>query len=139
MAAVVRANVTLFLLVSCFLTAFAVPPSKQASKPHILYMLVDDWGWANVGYHRNPPTKEVVTPNIDSLVKDGLELDQFYLFQFCSPSRSSLLTGRLPIHVNVLNLPPGHYNPKDPVSGFAGILRNMIGIAGRKLDTPLTW
>lgn len=129
MAVVVRAKVTLFLLVSCFLTAFAVPPSKQASKPHILYMLVDDWGWANVGYHRNPPTKEVVTPNIDSLVKDGLELDQFYVFQFCSPSRSSLLTGRLPIHVNVLNLPPGHYNPKDPVSGFAGIPRNMTGIA----------
>lgn len=129
MAAVVRAHVTLFLLVSYFLTAFAVPPSKQASKPHILYMLVDDWGWANVGYHRNPPTKEVVTPNIDSLVKDGLELDQFYVFQFCSPSRSSLLTGRLPIHVNVLNLPPGHYNPKDPVSGFAGIPRNMTGIA----------
>ena len=42
--------------------------------PHIVFMLVDDWGWANVGYYRNPPTPEVVTPNIDSLVKDGLEL-----------------------------------------------------------------
>ena len=38
-------------------------------------MMVDDWGWANVGYHRDPPTREVVTPNINSLVKDGLELD----------------------------------------------------------------
>ena len=28
-----------------------------------------EWGWANVGYHRNPPTNEVVTPNIDNLVK----------------------------------------------------------------------
>ena len=45
-------------------------------KPHLVFMLVDDWGWANVGYHRDPPTKEVVTPNIDKLVKEGLELDQ---------------------------------------------------------------
>ena len=51
-------------------------------KPHIIFMMVDDWGWANVGYHRNPPTPEVVTPNIDSLVKDGLELDQHYAYQF---------------------------------------------------------
>ena len=66
-------------------------------------MMVDDWGWANVGYHRNPPTPEVVTPNIDSLVKDGLELDQHYAYQFCSPSRSSLISGRLPIHINDKN------------------------------------
>ena len=115
MAALVKAQVSLLVLVTLFMMVFAVTQSKQASKPHILYMLVDDWGWADVGYHRNPPTKEVVTPNIDSLVKTGLELDQYYVFQFCSPSRSSLLTGRLPIHVNDLNLPPGHYNPKNPV------------------------
>ena len=54
-----------------------------ATKPHLVFMLVDDWGWANVGYHRDPPTKEVVTPNIDSLVKEGLELDQHYAFKFC--------------------------------------------------------
>ena len=129
MATLVKAEVSLSLLITLFMMVFAVTQSKQASKPHILYMLVDDWGWADVGYHRDPPTKEVVTPNIDSLVKTGLELDQYYVFQFCSPSRSSLLTGRLPIHVNDLNLPPGHYNPKDPVSGYAGIPRNMTGIA----------
>ena len=86
-------------------------------------------GWANVGYHRNPPTNEVVTPHIDSLVKEGLELDQHYVFQFCSPSRSCLMSGKLLIHVNDLNLEPNVYNPNDPVSGFAGIPRNMTGLA----------
>ena len=100
-----------------------------AEKPHIIFMMVDDWGWANVGYHREPPTPEVVTPYIDSLVKDGLELDQHYAFQFCSPSRSSLLSGRLPIHVNDKNSGINLYNPDDPISGFAGIPRNMTGIA----------
>jgi len=40
------------------------------AKPHHSFMLVDDWGWANVGYHRNTTDKEVVTPNMDDLVKN---------------------------------------------------------------------
>jgi len=43
------------------------------------YLLVDDWGWAKVGYHCNPPIPEVVSPNFDILLKQGLELDQYYL------------------------------------------------------------
>ena len=103
--------------------------SQAADKPHVVFMLVDDWGWANVGYHRDPPTREVDTPNMDSLVKEGLELDQHYVYRYCSPSRSALISGRLPIHVNDKNLKIGNYNPNDPVSGYAGIPRNMTGIA----------
>jgi len=102
---------------------------QPASKPHILMILSDDYGWANVGYHRNPPTREVQTPNIDGLVNDGIELNRHYAFMYCSPSRSALQTGRNPIHVNVLNLSPNFHNPADPVSGFAAIPRNMTGIA----------
>ena len=102
---------------------------SPAKKPHIVFFMVDDWGWANVGYHRETPTREVDTPNFDSLRNQGLELDQHYVYQFCSPSRSSLLSGRLPIHVNDKNDQIDTYNPKDPVSGFAGIPRNMTGIA----------
>ena len=99
-----------------------------ADKPHILFLMVDDWGWANVGYHRDTPTREVQTPNFDSLVSNGLELDQHYGYNVCSPSRSSFMSGRLPIHVNDRNA-HGIYNPDDPMSGFAGIPRNMTGIA----------
>ena len=120
------------LLLLLVTVTVSVGGRQQANdKPHIVFMLVDDWGWANVGYHRDPPTREVVTPNIDSLVKDGLELDQHYAYQFCSPSRSSLMSGRLPIHVNDQNKNMNIYNPKDPVSGYAGIPRNMTGIASK--------
>ena len=44
-------------------------------------------------------------------------------------SRSSLQSGRLPIHVNVLNADMSSWNPRDPVSGFAGMPRNMTGIS----------
>ena len=78
---------------------------------------------AAVGYHRDPPTadSEVDTPNIDSLVEQGLELNHHYAASVCAPSRSSLLSGRLPIHVNDENRNMGLYNPDDPVSGYMGI------------------
>ena len=103
--------------------------TTRAGKPHLVFMLVDDWGWANVGYHCDTPTKEVVTPNIDKLVKDGLELDQHYVFRVYSPSHSCLMSGRLPIHVNDQNISPDHYNPDDPVSGYSAIPCNMTGLA----------
>ena len=78
--------VLLLMLVSIAEVTSGTLGVHAAEKPHIIFMMVDDWGWANVGYHRNPPTPEVVTPNIDSLVKNGLELDQHYAYQFCSPS-----------------------------------------------------
>ena len=119
-------------LVAFLLLSLAISVSA-ADKPHILFLLVDDWGWANVGYHREVATREVQTPNFDSLVKNGLELDQNYVFHFCSPSRSSLMTSRLPIHVNVIN-GYNEYNPDDPISGYAGIPPKMTGIA-EKLKT----
>ena len=128
-AAMMDSRVAVLIALLVVTTAERLVKPAEDTKPHIVLMLVDDWGWANVGYHRDPPTKEVVTPNIDSLVKNGLELDQHYAFKFCSPSRSSLMSGRLPIHVNDLNLAPNVYNPKDPVSGYAAIPRNMTGIA----------
>ena len=93
---------------------------------------MDDFGRANVGYHRTPtddPRREVQTPNMDALVAGGIRLDRFYAHKYCSPTRSALQTGRSPFMVNVLNSDIGQSNPDDPVSGFQGIPRNMTGIA----------
>ena len=114
--------------------AYAVPNSSHhqplvpTKKPHIVFMMVDDWGWANVGYHRETPTRDISTPYIDSLVKEGLQLDQHYVYNWCSPSRSAFLSGRLPIHVNDVSCEVC-YNPKDKVSGYGGIPLNMTIIA----------
>ena len=63
---------------------------QSADKPYVVFMLVDDWGWANVGYHRDPQTCEVDNPSIDSLVKEGLELDQHVL---CIPVQLTVMLG----------------------------------------------
>mmetsp|Transcript_134114 Transcript_134114/g.267624 ORF Transcript_134114/g.267624 Transcript_134114/m.267624 type:complete len:539 (+) Transcript_134114:63-1679(+) len=100
----------------------------KLQKPNIVFVLVDDWGWANVGYH-TPNNSEVRTPNIDQLVKEGIELNRHYAYHYCSPSRASIQSGRLPVHVGWANDHNEAYNPTDPDSGFAGIPRNMTGMA----------
>ena len=68
-------------------------------QPHILMILFDDYGWADAGWHRGytapggehvPTTPEVATPNLDALVKAGIDLNRHYVYKYCSPSRSAL-------------------------------------------------
>lgn len=118
---------------STLLLAGAAAATAASARPHVLLILLDDWGHANLGAHRSDPAgkREVVTPNMDGLLAAGRELTQAYVHKYCSPSRSALQSGRLPIHVNVLNVDAAFHNPADPVSGFAAIPRNMTGIAAK--------
>jgi len=74
--------------------------------PHVLLILIDDWGRANVGFHASNLDRaenETRTPNLDALAAEGILLERHYTFRFCSPTRSALHSGRNPIHVNVFN------------------------------------
>ena len=108
-------------------------------KPHILFLLADDLGWANIGFHRQSANTddekqgqlEVQTPTIDQLVKDGINLDRHYSYRICGPARASLLSGRLAPHVLVKNVAVTARNEEDPASGYAGIPRNMTGMGAK--------
>eukprot|EP00037_Helgoeca_nana_P017404 m.165076 g.165076 ORF g.165076 m.165076 type:complete len:203 (-) comp23977_c0_seq1:26-634(-) len=102
--------------------------SANAAPTHILAILIDDYGWADAGWHRPPGDTEISTPTMDALVKEGVELDRHYVYKFCSPTRSAAQTGRNPIHVNSVNLDPNNYNPADNVSGYSGVPKNMTGL-----------
>jgi arylsulfatase B len=83
--------------------------NAKGRRPHILYILADDLGFNNVGWQQkkhsmNIHKPEVKTPVIDDLVKTGVELERMYAYRYCSPSRSSFLSGRLPIHVTQNNV-----------------------------------
>ena len=62
--------------------------------PHIVFILADDYGFNDVGYH-NPHIK---TPNLDSLAADGVRLENYYVQPICTPTRSQLFSGRYQIH-----------------------------------------
>ncbi len=66
--------------------------------PNIVIFVGDDVGWNDVGYHGS----EIQTPNIDRIAREGVELDQFYAWPTCSPTRASLLTGRPPSRFGIL-------------------------------------
>ncbi|MCA9034455.1 MAG: sulfatase-like hydrolase/transferase [Planctomycetaceae bacterium] len=70
-----------------------------AGAPNIVFIIADDLGWADVGFHGgNAPT-----PHLDQLASTGLELTQHYVAPVCSPTRAGLLTGRCWSRFNVTN------------------------------------
>ena len=71
-----------------------------ASPPHILFVVVDDLRWSDVGFHGS----KIQTPNIDKLAAEGVVLDNYYVLPLCTPTRSALMTGRYPIHTGELNI-----------------------------------
>eukprot|EP00729_Bicosta_minor_P029451 gene29451-34302_t len=79
-------------------------------------------------WHRDPPTPEVQTPILNQLVETGIELNRFYTWKACSPTRSALQTGRYPLHVNMHNADPLLYNASSASGVGAGIPRNMTGL-----------
>ena len=83
--------------------AFGAEPVGPAAgaKPNIVYFLVDDLGYADVGFMGS---KDVRTPNIDRLAKEGVILSSFYVQPVCSPTRSTLMTGRYVIRTGVYNV-----------------------------------
>ena len=64
------------------------------SRPNVILFIADDVSWNDYGCYGNAAAR---TPNIDSLATTGLRFDRAYLTaSSCSPSRSSIITGRFP-------------------------------------------
>lgn len=77
---------------------------SAAEKPNIVVMLADDLGYADVGFHGS----DIQTPNIDSIAKQGVELEKFYVCPMCSPTRAGFMTGRYPNRFGMMRavIPP---------------------------------
>src|SRR5215468_6072258 len=56
--------------------------SKTAGKPNILYIVADDLGWKDVGFHGS----DIRTPNLDALAAQRAKLEQFYAEPMCTPT-----------------------------------------------------
>lgn len=90
----VRPGIALAVIV--FALGFAAMPPAAAQptapRPNIIYIVSDDQGWKDVGFHGS----DIQTPNIDQLARGGARLEQFYAQPMCTPSRAALMTGRYP-------------------------------------------
>lgn len=107
--------------------------ASAASKPNIILILADDWGWGDLSCHGHPYVK---TPNIDRLAKEGTDFHRFTVASgVCSPSRTAVITGHFPARYNI----DGHFawvpsnakrNMPDWLSPKAPLLPRMLQQAG---------
>ena len=91
-----RLRVLLFLLAS-LLIAMTPPVAAAAGsddKPNIVLVLMDNFGWGEIGVYGGGEMRGAPTPNIDSIATDGLRLTNYNVEAECVPSRASLMTGR---------------------------------------------
>ena len=75
------------------LAAVGRPAKAVEAPPNIVYLLIDDMGFTDVGFQGG----QFATPHMDALAASGAVLDQHYVQPLCSPTRAALLTGRYPM------------------------------------------
>lgn len=90
---------TIFLLASC----------SHDKQPNVVFILVDDMGWMDIGANGSTFYE---TPNIDRLASEGVRFTQAYASSpVCSPTRASILTGKNPARLNLTQWIGGPGNP----------------------------
>lgn len=96
---------TTLALTGILLTAGLVAPvpmhAAAPRKPNVVVILTDDQGFADISFNPHHP-KEVQTPHMDALAREGVWFSQAYITgNVCSPTRAGLLTGRYQQRVGV--------------------------------------
>jgi len=105
------------VIISLFIIGVASGQSKNAT-PNVIIIFTDDQGYNDVSCYGSPTIK---TPNLDKMAANGIRFTDFYVTSsVCSPSRASLLTGRLPARNAVGGV---------LVPGQAGLAQSEITIA----------
>jgi arylsulfatase A-like enzyme len=113
--------------------------AADARKPNVIVILADDMGYADIGVNG---CKDIPTPNIDSLAKNGVRCTNGYVSHpYCSPTRAGMLTGRYQQRY-------GHeFNPGPPTDTTAGVglpltettLADRLKTAGYKTGLVGKW
>ena len=106
-------------MISCFVKIFITVFTfslllsfKVLSKPNVLFILIDDMGWMDLGCQGN---KNLRTPNIDNLAKGGMRFtDDYAPAPVCSPTRAAIITGQSPARLQITNHLPhqDRFTPK---------------------------
>ena len=116
----------LFLLIQCFYSF--------GQKPNIVYIFADDLGYGDLSCYG---AKDINTPNIDQIAKQGIKFTEFYsASSVCSPSRAALLTGRYPqrMGINTVFFPESFTGIPDKEMTIPEILKEKgyaTGIVGK--------
>lgn len=87
----IKLNLGVLFLTGCLSCVAAAGGELRGSRPNIVMILSDDMGYGQPGFTGGNPE---LTPNMDRLAADGMQLKQFYTHSVCAPTRAAFLTGR---------------------------------------------
>ena len=121
------------LLVLSGLAAFQTVRADSApGRPNVILIMTDDQSYGDLGIHGNPLIR---TPNLDRLAKESVRLRQFYVCPVCSPTRSSLLTGRYNYRTGVVDT----YQGRSIMSPDEQTLAERLATAGYRTGIFGKW
>jgi arylsulfatase A-like enzyme len=84
-------RIALALLVAALSAAPVAAQSATSGRPNVVLIVTDDVGYGDIGSYG---ARDVKTPGIDSLARDGVRLTDFYAAPQCTPTRAALISGR---------------------------------------------
>src|SRR5271168_479100 len=98
----------LLAIVAMLIGMAGAPAAKaQVKKPNIVFILVDNLGYGELGVYGGGILRGAPTPRIDKLASEGMILLNFNVEAQCTPSRSALMTGRFSIRSGTYEVPIG--------------------------------
>jgi arylsulfatase A-like enzyme len=113
-------------------------PASPTRRPNIVFILADDLGWADVGYHGS----EIETPHLDRLAREGLRFNRHYVMPTCTPTRVGFLTGRYPSRYGVTSPAYGNIFGDDTITLAEALRRGgyATSISGKwHMGSPPNW
>src|SRR5262245_46853083 len=107
-------NTTVWPILAAVAILCAVAPARaqekkpnSEQKPNIVFMLMDNLGYGELGVYGGGILRGAPTPRIDKLAGEGMRLLNFNVESQCTPTRSALMTGRFPIRSGTYKVPLG--------------------------------
>jgi arylsulfatase A-like enzyme len=116
-----------FVSFAALAAALSTSPAHAASapaagdRPNIVFVLMDNLGYGELGVYGGGELRGAPTPRIDQLAAEGTRLTNFNVEAQCTPSRSAIMTGRFPIRSGTQSVPIG--------GEFDGLTRWEVTIA----------
>ncbi len=97
---------------------------KTGKKPNIVWIIVDDMGYGDPGCYGGGKAIGAATPNMDRLAREGLRLTSCDSQHTCTPTRSAMLTGRLPVRTGLIRpILAGDTLTKNPWDGEMSVAK----------------
>ncbi len=95
------ARIAVFVIAIPVMASPILAASENPSKPNIVLVLMDNFGYGEVGVYGGGVLRGAATPEIDSLAHEGARFTNYNVEAECVPSRAALMTGRYGIRTRL--------------------------------------